>query len=129
MPTSVYMVSKPAIASMMVDGGASSAPTVLVVGADEIVNQPSASPSESTQLILNPAASQGSAFPGSAPQDIPRLDSGITSSVDSARVNAFYTNHSSFVFVFSLYTSCKEKEVLCIVLRFYPLYIILFIYF
>lgn len=121
MPTSVYMVSKPAVASMMVDGGASSAPTVLVVGADEIINQPSTSPSESTQLTLNPAASQGSAFPGSAPQDIPRLDSVITSGVDSARVNAFYINHSSFVFVFSVYTSCKEKEVLCIVLRFYPL--------
>lgn len=93
MPTSGYMVSKPAVAPVMVDGGASSAPTVLVVGADEMVNQapvPSTSPSESTQLILNPAASQGSAFPGSAPQDTPRLDSGIASRVDSAQVNILY---------------------------------------
>lgn len=92
MVTPAYVVSKPTTASKMVDSGASSAPTVLVVGTDEAVNQASVSStslSESTQLILNPASSQGSALPGSAPQDIPKLDSGITSNVDSTQVSAF----------------------------------------
>lgn len=87
MPNSV---SKPAVASLMVDGEASSAPTVLVVGADEIVNQASVastSPSETAQFTPSPAASQAATFPGSSPQNTPRLDSGITSSVDSAQVN------------------------------------------
>lgn len=114
--TSVYMVSKPATASVMVDGGASSAPPVLVVGVDEIVNQapvPSTSPSESTQLILIPAVSQGSAFPGSSPQHIPRLDSGITSNVGSAQVNAFYTNHL-ILCSFSLFIHVARKKRSCV---------------
>lgn len=98
MVTPAYVVSKPTTASKMVDSGTSSAPTVLVVGTDEVVNQvPVSSPSlsGSTQLLLNPAASQGSALPGSAPQDVPKLDSGITSNVDSTQVCAFYLNKSS----------------------------------
>lgn len=103
--TPAYVVSKPTTASKMVDSGASSAPTVLVVGTDEVVNQAPVSStylSESTQLILNPATSQGSALPGSAPQDIPKLDSGITSNVDSTQVSFFYLNNYSLC-LFSLF--------------------------
>lgn len=143
MPTPVYVLSKPTIASMMVDSGASSAPTVLVVGVgvDEVVDKApvsSTSPAESTQLILNPAASQGSAFPGSAPQDIPRLDSGITSNVDSAQVNAFYTNDSSLC-LFSVFMHLASKNRSCIycnaavlsipVYDFFGLFFYLFIFF
>lgn len=109
MVTPAYVVSKPTAASRMVDSGASSAPAVLVVGTDEVVNQApvsSTSLSESTQLVLNPAASQGS-----APQDIPKLDSGITSNVDSTQVSAFYLNKSRLC-LFSLFIHLVSLVVL-----------------
>lgn len=88
MPTSVYVVHKPAISPIVVEGGVSSAPTVLVLGTEEIVTEapvPSTFSSETTQLILNTAASLGS-----SPQDILKTDSGIISNIDSAQVNAFF---------------------------------------
>lgn len=100
-PAAVYVVPKPAMAPMEVDGSGSSASTVVVMGTEEIVTQaatPSTSPSETTQLILNPAVS-----PESTPQDTPSSDSGIISNVDSARVNAFFVAVVLMFYLFSVF--------------------------
>lgn len=80
-------VPKPAIAPMVFVGSVSSAPMVLVVGASQVVTQPTtpstavSETTETTPLILKPAAS-----PGSTPQDVPSPDPSIISGVDSAQV-------------------------------------------
>ncbi len=75
-------VPKPATAPMVFVGRVSAAPTVLLVGAGQVVTQPPAPSAVSeatgaTQLILKPAAS-----PGSTPQDVPSPDSSTASGVD-----------------------------------------------
>lgn len=80
-------VPKPAIAPMVFVGSVTSAPTVLLVGASHVVTQPPppstavSETSETTPLILEPAAS-----PGSTPQDVPSPDPGATDGVASAQV-------------------------------------------
>lgn len=108
---------KPAVAPTEVDGSGSSASTAVVLGTEEMVTQaatPSTSPSGTTRLVLNPAAS-----PESTPQDTPSSDSGIVSNVDSARVNAlFCCCRSNFLIVFSVYLLYKGKQLWCTVLQF-----------
>lgn len=117
--STAYVVPKPAVAPMEVDGSGSFASTVVVLDTEEVVTQaatPSTSPSETTQLILNPAVS-----PESTPQDTPSSDSGIISNVDSARVNAFFCCCcccSNFLLVFSVYSRYKGEQVWCTVLQF-----------
>lgn len=109
--STVYVLPKPAMAPMEVDGSGSSASTVVVLATEEVVTQ--AATPETTQLILNPAAS-----PESTPQDTPSSDSGIISNVDSARVNAFFGCCSNFLFVVSVYSPYKGEQVWCTVLQF-----------
>lgn len=100
--STAYVVPKPAVAPMEVDGSGSFASTVVVLDTEEVVTQaatPSTSPSETTQLILNPAVS-----PESTPQDTPSSDSGIISNVDSARVNAFFVVVVVVVLIFYLFS-------------------------
>lgn len=109
--TSAYVLPKSAIAPMEVDGRVSSASTDVVVATEENVTQapiPSTSPSETTQFVLNKAVSTESTL-----QDIPSSDTGIISNVDSAQVNGFF---SYFLFVFSVFSPYKGKQVLFIVL-------------
>lgn len=84
-------VPKPAIAPMVFVGRVSAAPTVLLVGASQFVTQPPRPSSavsettETTQLILKPAAS-----PGSTPQATPSPDSSVVSGVEPAQVKVGY---------------------------------------
>lgn len=77
-------VSKPAVAPVVFVGRVSSAPTVLLLGASQVITKtlpPSTGVSETvaaTQLVLKPAAS-----PGLMPQDVPSLDSSNVDGVDT----------------------------------------------
>lgn len=86
-------VPKPAVAPMVLVGRVSSAPTVLLVGASQIVAQ-SSTVSETmgaAAIVLKPAAS-----PGSTPQNVPSPDSSTVSGLDSTqeKVGCFCLTHS-----------------------------------
>lgn len=80
-------VPKPAVAPVVFVSSVSSAPTVLVVGAGNVVTQPPppstaiSETSKATPLTLQPAAS-----PGSTPQDVPSPDPSAIIGVASAQV-------------------------------------------